>query len=45
MDHVLGLANVIAHIAERIQIIAVDESLKPLVKQSMDLPEERREHG
>lgn len=37
MDRVLGLANVIAHIAERIQIIAVDENLKPLVKQFMDL--------
>lgn len=37
IDRVLGLANVIAHITERIQIIAVDENLKPLVKQFLDM--------
>lgn len=36
LSRVLGLANVIAHLMERIQMIAVDENLKPLVKQFLD---------
>lgn len=36
LPRVLGLANVIAHIMEKIQVIAVDEKLKPLVKQFLD---------
>ncbi len=36
LDRVLGLANVIAHIMEKIQAIAVDPNLKSLVKQYLD---------
>jgi hypothetical protein len=36
MDRIMGLANVIQHLMERIQIIAVDQNLKPLVKQFLD---------
>lgn len=33
---VLGLANVIQHIAEKVQFLAQDKSLMPMVKQFMD---------
>jgi hypothetical protein len=36
LSRILGLANVIAHLMEKIQTIAVDENLKPLVKQYLD---------
>lgn len=36
MERIMGLANVIQHLMERIQTIAVDPNLKPMVKEFLD---------